>query len=234
MDLRDRIEIFIPAEAEVKTIPLWSLPNPVLKRMGLPVCESNGSKKLINSPKGTWICPAVVRRKGQKSANSGVESTLTLLSRECRASPGPFRMSFLFSNPMAFKVLKDIVPGGKLSTILPHGTSLPQGLASKSYRTAVVVYAGRIYLSVRKPGQGPGQRETAQPPPQPVPPLRRQFKSQKKVMGSSHCNRCCLLRFSYHNAEGQKPNVRGQLLSLLSSLIYLCAGYLNLMLSLLN
>ncbi|XP_029012029.1 uncharacterized protein si:dkeyp-110g5.4 isoform X2 [Betta splendens] len=182
MDLYDRIEIFIPAEAEVKRIPLWSLPNPVLRRMGLPVSDSNGSKKLTNSPKGTWICPAVVRKKGQKSGCDAMESTLTLLRTECRASSGPFRMSFVFFNHTAFKVLKDTVPGSKLSTIPPHMSSIPQGLASKTYQTAVVVYAGRIYLSVRRPGRGQDQAETAQPSPQPTLPVRRQCKSQKKEL----------------------------------------------------
>lgn len=186
MDLRDRIEIYIPAEAEVKSIPLWSLPNSVLRRMGLPLSDSNGSKKLTNSPKGIWICPAVVRRKGQKpgphTGNGVMENTFSLLGRECRASSGPFRMSFVFSNRTAYKVLKDTTPGNKVSTLLCHTSPLPQGLAARTYQTAVVIYGGRIYLSVRKPSRSQGQRETAQPAPLPFLTVRGQVKSQKKVM----------------------------------------------------
>lgn len=178
MDLRDRLEICIPVEAEVKSIPLWSLPNSVLRRMGLPLPDANGSKKLTNSPKGIWICPAVIRKKGQipgPQTGSGVmENTLSLLGRECRASSGPFQMSFVFSNRTAYRVLKD-------TTLVSHTPPLPHGPAPRTYQTAVVIYAGRIYLSVRKPSQSQAQRETPQSAVLPFPTVRTQFKRQKKV-----------------------------------------------------
>lgn len=183
MDLRDRLEIYIPVEAEVKSIPLWSLPNSVLRRMSLPLPDANGSRKLINSPKGIWICPAVIRRRGQiegsQTGSAVMENMFSLLSRECRASSGPFRMSFVFSNHTAYRVLKDTVLGD--STPLPHCPPLPDSPAPQTYQTAVVIYAGHVYLSVRKPRRSQAPRETPQSAVLPFPTGRGQLKRQKKV-----------------------------------------------------
>ncbi|XP_029302834.1 uncharacterized protein LOC115018137 [Cottoperca gobio] len=158
MDILNRLEIYIPVEAEVKNIPLSSLPNSVLTRMGLPSSNSD-SRTLTDSPEGIWICPAVVRRKVEKPAShtgSG-ENMSSLLGREFRAVSGPFLMSFISANRTAYAVLKDTMPGK--STHTSHTSLLPQGLASRKYKDAVVIYRGRVYLSTRKSNQSRSQQE---------------------------------------------------------------------------
>lgn len=167
MDLLQSLEIFIPTEAEVKTIPLLSLPNSVLRRMGLPLSDSEDSRKLAGSPEGIWICPAVVRKKGQKSAsrveNNMIESMSSLMRRECRATLDPFPISFVSSNVAAFKLLQATLPGNKVPASTTPNSSIPQGSVPQSYEDAVVIYHGRVYLSIRRPKQS--RRETCQPQP---------------------------------------------------------------------
>ncbi|XP_040908134.1 uncharacterized protein LOC121191116 [Toxotes jaculatrix] len=169
MDSTDRLEIYIPVEAEVKNIPLWSLPGSVLRRMGLPLSDSEGSGNLAGSPEGIWICPVVTRRKGQKQAshtgNGAIENMSSLLGRKFQASPGPLRMSFVSSNHAAYKVLKDVAPGKTVSTQRSHTSLLPQGSASKTHQDAVVIYRGSIYLSIRKSSRRQSQQETRDPQP---------------------------------------------------------------------
>lgn len=167
MDLLETLEIYIPVEAEVKSILLWSLPNSVLRRMGLPQPDADGSRKLAESPEGIWICPAVIRRKGQKQAshagNSVIENMSALMGRECRATPGPFRMSFVSSNRAAHRVLKDTMPGAKVSSHKPNMSILTPGSAPRTCQDAVVIYQGRIFLSIRNPKRSQGQQERHKP-----------------------------------------------------------------------
>ncbi|XP_047428350.1 uncharacterized protein si:dkeyp-110g5.4 [Mugil cephalus] len=150
MDNPSSLEIYIPVEAEVKSIPLQSLPRSILRRMGLfPV----DARKLDDSPDGIWICPAVIRRKGQKgSSHTGsdeVENVSSALGPDFWATQGPIQMSFVASSRTAYKVLKNALPG-----IPTSDTSLlPQGAASQTNKDALVIYRGRIYLS-RKTNQG--------------------------------------------------------------------------------
>lgn len=164
MDLFENLEIYIPVEAEVKSILLWSLPNSVLRQMGLPQSNSEGSRKLAESPEGIWICPAVLQKKGQKAAsqegNSMVQNVSSLMAKQ--APVGPLRMSFVSSNHAAYKVLKDTMPGKKVSPHTPH-TSLPSGKAPRTYQGTVIIYHGRIYLSIRKPNRCQGPQETPEP-----------------------------------------------------------------------
>ncbi|XP_042348207.1 uncharacterized protein si:dkeyp-110g5.4 [Plectropomus leopardus] len=169
MDLLDKLEIYIPVDAEVKSIPLGSLPKSVLRRMGLLLSDADGSRKLKDSPEGIWICPAVIRTKGQKVAphtgHSGIENMSLLLGREVRAAPGPFQMSFISANRTAYKVLKDTMPGKNVSAQTSHSSLLPQGSAPQTYKDAVVIYQGRVYLSARKPSHGCSQQKKRQPRP---------------------------------------------------------------------
>ncbi|XP_054465634.1 uncharacterized protein si:dkeyp-110g5.4 [Anoplopoma fimbria] len=156
MDLLGKLEIYIPAEAEVKSIPLWSLPKSVLRRMGLPLSGFKGSMKLTDSPEGTWISPAVIRRKGQKLAshagNNETENLPSLLGREVRGNPGPVQMSFVTANNVVYKVLRDAMPETKFSTV-----PLPRGSAPRTYKDAIILYNGCIYLSIRNPNQSRNQ-----------------------------------------------------------------------------
>lgn len=174
MDMLERLEIYIPVEAEVRSIPLWSLPNSVLRRMGIPRADTDGSRKLSDSPEGIWICPAVLRRKGQKAASSvgqkTCENILSLMSTEFQAAPGPFRMSFVSSSHAAYNVLKDLnnaLTGTSVSAH-PYQTHLsPPCSTPQNYRDGVIIYRGRIYLSIRKPRHS--QRRSKLAPPSSIP-----------------------------------------------------------------
>lgn len=155
MDVINSLEIYIPEEADVKNIPLWSLPNSVLRRMGLPF--SNASRSLANSPEGIWICPVVVRKKGQRPnlhTGSAIDNMTSVLGTELRSSRGPFRMSFVSSNRAAYEVLKGTTPSAPTCQ-----TSLfPQDSAPRTNQDAVVIYCGQVYLSIRMPSRSHGQR----------------------------------------------------------------------------
>lgn len=164
MDLLRSLEIYIPVEAEVKSIPLWSLPNSVLRRMGLPLAGTKGPRKLADSPEAIWICPAVLRRKGQKAASpiekSATENIISLMSREFQAAPSPFRMSFVSANHAAYDVLKDAKdtsPGTKASAHTSRTHPSTPCSTPRAHKDAVVIYHGRIYLSIRKPSQSQQQ-----------------------------------------------------------------------------
>ncbi|XP_041801888.1 uncharacterized protein si:dkeyp-110g5.4 isoform X2 [Chelmon rostratus] len=169
MDLLKSLEIYIPVEAEVKSIPLKSLPSSVLRRMSLPLFDAEGSRKDKESPEGIWICPAVLRKKGQKAASrggdSGIENMSSLMSREFQSALGPHRISFVSSNRAAYAVLKDTLPGNKVSAHTPHSSLLPTGSVPRTYQYAVIIYHGCIYLSIKKPSESRSQREKREPQP---------------------------------------------------------------------
>ncbi|KAG7224282.1 hypothetical protein INR49_000525 [Caranx melampygus] len=160
MDLLGRLEIYIPAEAEVKNVPLRSLPYSVLRRMGLPLSDSKGPMKLTGSPEVVWICPVTLRRKGQKA----VENMSSVLGSEFQAAPGPLRMSFVSSNHAAYKMLKEM-PGNKVSAQRSPSSSLHQGFAPQKHQDAVVIYHGNIYLSIKKPSGSQRKKQTPKPQP---------------------------------------------------------------------
>ncbi|KAF3859945.1 hypothetical protein F7725_000200 [Dissostichus mawsoni] len=147
MDCLKKLEIYIPLEAEVKSIPLSSLPNHVIRRMGLP----SDPRPLSDSPEGIWIHPAVIRRKGQKltSPTENGENMSSLLGKEIRGDPGPFEMSFVSANRTAYQLLRDNMPGKSISSDTAHAYPLPQGSAPQMYKDAVVIFHGRVYLSSR-------------------------------------------------------------------------------------
>ncbi|XP_044208503.1 uncharacterized protein LOC122982924 isoform X2 [Thunnus albacares] len=168
MDLLE-LEIHIPVEAEVKNIPVWSLPNSVIKRMGLPPPASEGSKTRTDAPEGIWICPTVIRRKSQNPAshagNNVKENMSSLLYREFRAAQGPLQMSFVSSNCTAYKLLQDIMPGKKVSSHTSHTSLLPHGSALKTDQDAIVIYHGRIYLIIKNPKRSRSQEVSQEPQP---------------------------------------------------------------------
>ncbi|KAF1390943.1 hypothetical protein PFLUV_G00063350 [Perca fluviatilis] len=178
MDLLGKVEIYIPVDAEVKIFPMWSLPKSVLKRIGLPLSDSEGSGTLANSPEGICICPAIIRRKGQKlvshTGNGGTENT-SLLHTEFRSG----QMSFVCPNRTAYKVLKDTVPGKKVSAHTSHTSQLPQGSAPDKYKDAVVIYHGHVYLSTRRSNHSRSQRGTRQPKPSSHSAIPKSLKKRR-------------------------------------------------------
>ncbi|XP_014853698.1 PREDICTED: uncharacterized protein LOC106924484 isoform X2 [Poecilia mexicana] len=141
-------EINIPVEAEVKTVPLKNLPNSVIRRIGLPVSEGDSARKQSDSTDVTWICPVVVRRKGQESVSGSgrhlADNLLPFVGTQVPASP--LKMSFVSSNRAARDVLKNISPGRRSS----KEEFLSQDTALLANDDAVVVYKGQIYLCIRK------------------------------------------------------------------------------------
>ncbi|XP_070825045.1 uncharacterized protein [Chaetodon trifascialis] len=184
MDLLESLEIYIPVEAEVKSIALRSLPNSVVRRMSLPLFDTDGSRMDTDSQEGTWICPVVLRKKGQKPAshagNGTMENMSSLMDREFRSARGPLRISFVSSNHAAYRVLKDTLPGKKVSAHTSHSSLLPTGSAPRTYQDAVIIYRGCIYLSIRKPREGRSKRKKCEPQPS-----NMSTKSQKELLNDN-------------------------------------------------
>ncbi|XP_078144557.1 uncharacterized protein LOC139913100 isoform X2 [Centroberyx gerrardi] len=170
MDILDGFEIYIPKKAEVKTIPLWSLSNSMLKWMGLPQSDCDGSRNLAASPEGIWISPAVIRKRGHPSANhtgdSAKESVSLLLSRKLRTAQVPFQMSFISSNHTAYRVLGDTLPGRKaVSAQTSQYSMLSHCSLPHTHQDAIVIYRGRVYLSIKRTKRVRSQGETHEPNP---------------------------------------------------------------------
>lgn len=161
MDMSNDWEIYIPVEAEVKNIPLGSLPNSVLKKIGLPVPDCNTSRQPADSPTVTWICPAVVGRKSQGGAsckgNRVTENIRSLLGTNYRSRLNTMQMSFVSSNRAAWEVLKE--PDRQSH----HGSLVPQGSSVADDQNAVVIYHGRIYLCIRRAVLSQSQPEIHEP-----------------------------------------------------------------------
>ncbi|XP_027869488.1 uncharacterized protein LOC114142397 isoform X2 [Xiphophorus couchianus] len=141
-------EINIPVEAEVKTVPLKNLPNSVIRKIGPPVFEGDPARKQSDSTDVTWICPAVVRRKGQDFVSGSgrhlADNLLSFVGTQVPASP--LKMSFVSSNRAARDVLMNISPGRRSS----KEELLSQDSALLANDDAVIVYKGQIYLCIRK------------------------------------------------------------------------------------
>ena len=161
MDVRNECEIYIPVEAEVKCIPLQSVPNAVRRRIVHPLSPADSSEAI-------WISPAVIRRKGQGPAlcrGSGVaENAASLLGPEIRDRTDPLQISFVSSNPAARELLKGISHGTNPS----HTNQLPHDSTAPANQTAVIIYQGRLYLCVRGKGK-PKAGEPQQASPSAIP-----------------------------------------------------------------
>lgn len=175
MDLLTKLEIYIPVEAEVKRISVQSLPNSMLRRMGLPLSDPDVSRKLADSPEGIWISPAVLQRRGQKLTShpgNGVKENMpSVVATKLWVESGPLRMSIVSPNHTAYEVLKDTMPETRRSpTLLLH-----QGSPLQTNRDAVVIYRGSVYLFIKRPSRSQGQPETVKQPD-------LSSKSQKKEL----------------------------------------------------
>lgn len=153
MDLLENLEIFIPANAEVKIVPLRSLPSSVQRRMGsLP----SSSWQPADSLEGVWICPAHLRGRGQRPVKrtgerGEGEDAKQLVWQQSQALTGPLRMSFVTANRSAYNVLSSgMLPRRAVSAAAAAAAA---GRAVMTHQDAVVVYRNRIYLAIkRRPG----------------------------------------------------------------------------------
>lgn len=148
MEVCNEWKVYIPVEAEVKIVPLWSLPNSVVRRIGLPVSDSNSSRKPIDSSDAIWICPATIVKKEQQPASCvgkhAAENVLEFLSTKFQAKP--LKMLIVSSSQVAKDVLMKIFTGKPLSKEEP----LLHDSAPPANQNAVVVYKGQVYLYIRK------------------------------------------------------------------------------------
>ncbi|XP_034029024.1 uncharacterized protein LOC117512901 [Thalassophryne amazonica] len=164
MDDLDALEVYIPMEAEVKSIPVSSLPKTMLTKERFPL---NGSEvPLTDSPNAVWISPAVIRMKGQLAATR--ESIVSLLSERLKTAQGPYNMAFVSSNHTAYRVLKDTLPGSKVSSTTSHTPLLPLGNKAQTRQNVLVIHCGQIYLNIKRPACGcKGGRNRMPNPPMP-------------------------------------------------------------------
>ncbi|XP_068606849.1 uncharacterized protein si:dkeyp-110g5.4 [Brachionichthys hirsutus] len=153
------MEVYIPAEAEVKRILLRRLPGAVRAKLGLPPSGADGCEA---SPEGIWISPVVLRQRGQKHkrpAGNVPGNLFPFPGAMSQSAPAPCPMAFISSCNAAYKILKGAVPGEAVSF---HSSEVPVAAAPQTRQDAVVVYRGRVYLSIRKPRR-----------PRPREPLRQ-------------------------------------------------------------
>ncbi|KAM4563496.1 uncharacterized protein PAE49_011550 [Odontesthes bonariensis] len=172
MDVRNECEIYIPVEAEVKSIPLQSVPTAVRRRIVPSLSPADPSEAI-------WISPAVIRRKGQGPASrrggAAAEDAASLLGAESRDGSDPLQISFVSSNPAARELLKGVSPGRNPS----HTHPLPNDSTPPASQTAVVIYQGRLYLCIR--GKGKPKAPEASLPAVPSTSLLSSKPTQKEV-----------------------------------------------------
>lgn len=148
MDVCKELDIYIPKEAEVRTIPLNRLPRSVLRQMGVPLPD----RKSADSPDVIWICPAVMRTKVQGPASHRDGDLL----KKLRIRSNPLQMSFVSSNHTALELLKDLSSGARsFKTQLARQDSVPE-----ADQNVVVIYQGRIYLCMKRSTRNQGQPKT--------------------------------------------------------------------------
>uniref|UniRef100_A0A1A7WCA3 Si:dkeyp-110g5.4 n=2 Tax=Iconisemion striatum TaxID=60296 RepID=A0A1A7WCA3_9TELE len=155
MDVHKELDVYIPKAAEVKILPLQSLPKSVLRKMGLA-----GGDASRMSADVIWICPAVLRRKDQGPASAqprdSAENPNSLLGVKFQAGSAPLQMSFVSSSRAAWEVLSNISSGAQFSkTQLLRQDSAP--LVSQN---AVVIHNGLVYLCIRRSTEKQGQPKT--------------------------------------------------------------------------
>ncbi|XP_072304638.1 uncharacterized protein [Eucyclogobius newberryi] len=168
------MEVYIPPEAQVKSIPLHSLSRSLQRKMGLSAGLDHGLDTLPDAPFCIWICPALFQRKGPKEepqAMAGArvgarQQVLNMLGSSRAVYPsltkgyGQCRMTFVTAHSTAFRVLKETLPLGP-NTQLCSSPKLPQGAPSQTEQDAVIIHRGRVYLSVKNPKQSTVQSVSA-------------------------------------------------------------------------
>lgn len=150
MDPLENLEIFIPANAEVKIVHLRSLPSSVQRRMGsLP----SASWQPADSLEGVWICPANLRVRGQSSAGEAgeEEDAKRFMWQQSQTQAGPMQVPFVTANRSAYNVLSSGMLPRRAAAAAAAGKAA--GRAVNTEQDAIVVYRNRIYFAVkRRPG----------------------------------------------------------------------------------
>ncbi|XP_028308951.1 uncharacterized protein LOC114467102 [Gouania willdenowi] len=164
MDLSNKLEIYIPKNAEVKCVPLQSLPKNVLRQICHHISGSEAFGTLADPSQGTWICPVILRNKGQTltpcTGTSEMKNVSSMLGNHIRNKPGLLHMAFVSSNPEAYHVLKNIMHGRCSSS----NSQIPEG-SPKGYQNAVIIYRECVFLSVKNQNQDHCQQATKKSKP---------------------------------------------------------------------
>ncbi|CAN9500700.1 unnamed protein product [Ophioblennius macclurei] len=176
MDVLNKLEIFVPVEAEVKNVPLNSLPRSVQRRINLRLPHPEGSSSSSDPLEGTWICPVYLRMRGPRAApclaSSTTENLSSVMISQVHSLKTPLKMSIVSPNKAAYNVLRGTGP----ARLTPRPPRSPQTIMASGCREAVVVYRGRIYLSIKRQTR----RRTSKPALQSAP------TSSSDVSSTSH------------------------------------------------
>ncbi|CAL8279458.1 unnamed protein product [Boreogadus saida] len=177
MDTSERREIYIPQDAQVGSIPLWTIPDRILDRMGVPRPSNHPSSRSPSpSPEGTWISPVLVRKMSHPAVSGDIdptgESPFWAMRKALADTHGsPVEIPFVTSNRLALEVLRDFLPGARFSNLTsgpPSCSRLPRVAAPPLHQDAVLVYEGKVFLSIRRPKRRRGG-EPSSAPPTPAP-----------------------------------------------------------------
>lgn len=203
LDTLDNFEIYIPKEAEVKTVPVWTLPFSIRRRMGLLGAQSGHA---MRGPNATWISPVAIRERvcspnNLATAESAKMNMASLVTNDLKGTSTPFHMAFVSSSCAAYSVLGDFLPSREnmemetpaLSNLLPHGTP------PRSHQDAIIIHHGRIYLSLKKaePMKDQKKKSCSMPksPASPPPPTaERKFISESPAVAESRKGEKALLQ----------------------------------------
>ncbi|XP_056451540.1 polycystic kidney disease protein 1-like 3 [Gadus chalcogrammus] len=174
MDTSERREIYIPQDAQVGSIPLWTISDRILDRMGVPRPSNNPSSSSSPSlsPEGTWISPVLVRKMSHPAVSGDIDPTggspFWAMRKTLADTHGsPVEIPFVTSNRLALEVLRDFLPGARFSNLTSGPRScirLPRVAAPPLHHEAVLVYEGNVFLSIRRPKRRRGGEPSSAPP----------------------------------------------------------------------
>ncbi|KAJ8257204.1 hypothetical protein GJAV_G00183040 [Gymnothorax javanicus] len=172
----DRLEVYIPKEAEVQSVRAQTLPPGMRKKMGLL-----STARASDADHVTWISPVVVRERGPSPAlpsdplkapplSRSALACLTVASKAGSSSLSGWSRYWLpvvCSSLPAFKVLRKFMPNGNSQTPnLKRETHQPacasRGRPLRFSQDAIIIRQSQIFLSVKKSGPGRKRVEPSQ------------------------------------------------------------------------
>ncbi|KAJ8265885.1 hypothetical protein COCON_G00149840 [Conger conger] len=178
-------EIYVPREADVRSVLAQDLPSGILKRMGL----LSPGRLDMDSATVTWISPVVPTRSPAPGPHGApppsrcgpaAREFLTSAAESCGSSPGAqgqFLLPVACSNLAAFRVLREFMPHRDSQPAEPKWESSQPACARRGQalcfsQDAIIIHQGHIFLSIKKAEPGawrgePGQRSMPEvAPPQ--------------------------------------------------------------------